>query len=215
MPWAEAHGTGAGKAFGLQYSGGMSVTRIVVHIVWATHRRLPVIPEYMDSWLHALLQRKAEDLGCELLAAGNAADHVHVVATLAAKVPLSELCKRLKGASSHLSKLEFADSPVSWQDGYWADSWHPDHTEPLVRYVRAQRDHHHCQHLQLEWEPPSDPAPPSGRRPFPQRCRGLQPMAPRTVANPSSTRLSHHFLRSYGYFLIVLEIVDVSRTSAL
>jgi REP element-mobilizing transposase RayT len=45
--------------------------------------------------------QKARDVGCSLLAAGCAPDHVHVVARLASTTTVADLVCRMKGGGAH------------------------------------------------------------------------------------------------------------------
>ena len=53
----------------------------------------------MDDTLASILGARARDLGCLLLVAGCADDHVHTVVRLAGAVPLADLVRYLKGAA--------------------------------------------------------------------------------------------------------------------
>lgn len=130
----------------------MAKTNIVVHIVWATFQRRPLIPTGVDAWLAHYVRKKAQELDAELLAVGNASDHVHVVACMPAKLALSELVFRLKGASSRAAKLEFPSTPIGWQESYWAESFTPEAVQPLLDYVGRQRLHHQNSRLVERWE---------------------------------------------------------------
>ena len=89
-----------------------------------------------------------------LLAAGNASDHVHVLARYPASLPVSELARRLKGASSYAWNAERSSSHVrlAWQSGFWAESVSPSETPRLTRYVREQRAHHRDHGVPEPWQ---------------------------------------------------------------
>jgi REP element-mobilizing transposase RayT len=98
----------------------------------------------VDAWLVDLLRRKAHAVGCALLAAGVAADHVHVLVRYPSRVSIATIAHRLKGASSRALHLAFPHKqPAMWQVGYWAESVSLEHVEGLVPYLRGQREHHH------------------------------------------------------------------------
>src|SRR5271169_4775314 len=103
--------------------GNHSVSTLVVHAVWATTGRSSVLQVATDDWLAGELRRAAAALGAVVLAAGNAADHVHVVLQYPPRLALATLVGRLKGASSraaHTSGVLCCDEV--WQVGYWAES---------------------------------------------------------------------------------------------
>lgn len=130
-----------------------ATTVLVVHLIWSTRQRVPWLDHRIDAWLAALLERKARALDCQLLAAGNAADHVHVLVRHPPRVSVAQIAHRLKGASSRALHLALPETQgLVWQVGYWAESITPTALEPLVRYVRGQRAHHSGQGLAEAWE---------------------------------------------------------------
>jgi len=117
---------------------------LLVHLVWATHRRQPVLSERADAWLSWILPHIARDVGSVVLAVGNASDHVHVLARYPATLAISELARRLKGSSSHAWNGERpASSPrLCWQSGFWAESLSLPDLSRIERYLARQREHH-------------------------------------------------------------------------
>ena len=94
----------------------------------------------------------ARDLGCSVLAAGCATDHVHAVGRLAPAVSLSTLIGRMKGGSAfdirHAAKVFPED--VSEQ-GDWDQSLDPSTLDGVARYVRDQRRRHNPSHPAELW----------------------------------------------------------------
>ena len=115
---------------------------ILVHIVWSTWDRLPLIPADRDAELGAYLGAKARELRCVLLACGSADDHVHVVASLHSTVAVATLAQRLKGASAHDLSRRGWPHALRWQAGYWARSVGESDVDDLLPYVSRQRSHH-------------------------------------------------------------------------
>jgi REP element-mobilizing transposase RayT len=126
---------------------------LLVHLVWATARRRPLLEPSFDETLIGIVGAKARDLGCLLLAAGCGLDHLHAVLRLAPTVRLADLVHRIKGGSAydvnhHLARRR----PLCWQAGYWAESSGPADLDPLVDYVRNQRLHHDLSHPAERWQ---------------------------------------------------------------
>jgi len=136
-------------------AGNHSVSMLVVHAVGATADRSGVLPASRDDWLAGELRRAATELGAVVLAAGNTADHVHVVLQYPPRVAVATLVGRLKGASSraaHVSGVMGYDD--GWQGGYWAESVGVEHIEPLLEYVAHQRAHHASDTTLEPWQHP-------------------------------------------------------------
>ena len=130
-----------------------SPAHLLVHLVWATKRRRPMLPPGFDATLFAIFGDNARGAGCVLRVAGCASDHVHVVVRLAPTTALAELVQKLKGASSRdINGHALLPDRLSWQDGYWAESLAPADFDPLARYIRSQRDHHDDSHPAEQWQ---------------------------------------------------------------
>jgi putative transposase len=137
----------------LPVPGNHSIAALFVHLVWATQHRAPKLEPSVDAGLAALLERKARRLDARILAAGNAADHVHVLLRYPPRVPVAQIAHLLKGASSRaLNRLAPNPSPAFWQVGYWAESVGPSDLDPLVGYIRQQRAHHRAHAILEPWE---------------------------------------------------------------
>jgi len=137
-----------------------SLSALLVHAVWATADRTPALLATTDALLEAVLRRKANELRCALLAAGNAADHVHVLVQHPPALSVAELLRCLKGASSHEAhRAGWMPIGVRWQVGYWAESVGSSQLSPLQRYVQGQREHHEQGDSWEPWEQMLDSVP--------------------------------------------------------
>ena len=79
---------------------------LLVHVVWTTHRRDPLLAPAADAWLTRVLDQKAGEIGSKLLASGNASDHVHVLVRYPSTLDVATIVQRLKGASSYAWNVE-------------------------------------------------------------------------------------------------------------
>ena len=129
---------------------------VLVHVVWATRERQPILPIELDPWLQQTLDILGRELRCPVLAVGNAADHVHVLTRLVPTVRLGDLVQRWKGTTSYRAKRTCA-VPLSWQDGYWAEAVSPAHAATLMESIEHQREHHAQGDVRERWQQ-SEPA---------------------------------------------------------
>lgn len=91
---------------------------VIVHLVWATRHRAPLLAPDLDPQLEALLAAFARDAGGALLLAGVASDHVHTLVRVRATASLADLTRRMKGGSAYaLNARAPASRPVRWQNG--------------------------------------------------------------------------------------------------
>ena len=90
-----------------------------------------------------MLASKAMEIGCVLIAAGVADDHVHALVRYRSTVALADLVQRVKGASSHeCNQRRLFKIKLRCQPGYWAESVSPADLTALINYVGGQRERH-------------------------------------------------------------------------
>jgi len=120
-----------------------SLALVIVHVIFSTHDRRPLLQHPVRHDLHAYLAARARDIGCECYGVGGVADHVHLAVRLSRTVTVAKLVEELKTSSSKWLKTQ---SPVlklfSWQSGYGAFSVGPADLPALRRYIDEQETHH-------------------------------------------------------------------------
>jgi REP element-mobilizing transposase RayT len=124
----------------------------LIHVIFSTRDRLPVLNDSVRPELHAYLASTAREVGCECFRVGGVTDHVHLAIRLGRTVTVAELIKELKSCSSKWLKSQ---SPVlakfSWQRGYGVFSVGPSDLGALIRYIDAQEEHHRKQDFKEEF----------------------------------------------------------------
>jgi putative transposase len=75
---------------------------------------------------------------------GGTATHVHLVATIAPTILISDLVGQLTGACSHEVNRQIGhrDKTLQWQSGYGVVSFGSHNLKWVCAYVRNQRRHH-------------------------------------------------------------------------
>lgn len=118
--------------------------RHTYHMVWATHKRAPLIGKAIEAQLHRFLADKAADLECEVYAVNGMADHVHMVLSIPPHRSVSDVVQKLKGASSHHMNtfLAPADGHFAWQRGFGSLTVGERQRSVAVAYVQNQKEHH-------------------------------------------------------------------------
>ena len=117
-----------------------------IHCIFSTNERQPLIAADRLPGLCNYFGGIAKGEGFTLIEAGGAADHVHLLFSLPAKVPLAQAVQKLKGGSSHWMGPEFA-----WQEGYGAFSVSPSQVPVVRRYIRNQEMHHRKRNFEQEF----------------------------------------------------------------
>ena len=115
----------------------------LVHIVFSTAERRPLIRDGMGERLHAYLGGIARENGMAALAVGGVADHVHVLLSLSRTASVSKAVQLLKAGSSKWINENFTGMRrFSWQEGFGAFSIGVAQRERTVAYIHAQAAHH-------------------------------------------------------------------------
>jgi REP element-mobilizing transposase RayT len=116
-------------------------TRILIHIVFATKERRPLIVPELKPKLHAYMAGTIKGLGCHLHALDGVADHCHVLIDLAPKIALAEFVNKLKAGSTGWAR-ENGHTEFGWQRGYGAFSMNQESLPRAIQYVKNQETHH-------------------------------------------------------------------------
>jgi len=121
----------------------MSYTSLLYHIVFATKGRepflsaehLPRVQEYIGGILR--------NLDAKLLAAGGAADHIHLAASLHPLLAVADAVRTVKCNSTNWIRDACPRSRgFAWQDGYAAFSVSKSALPQVERYLAGQTTHH-------------------------------------------------------------------------
>lgn len=112
-----------------------------IHAVWSTKERRQLIREPLSARLHAYMGGIARTNGMRALAVGGTDDHVHVLLSLSATMPIAKAVQLIKAGSSKWVR-ENGHRLFSWQENYAAFSVSASNTAQVVAYVNAQEEHH-------------------------------------------------------------------------
>lgn len=129
-----------------------SLAFLLVHVIFSTKDRAPLLTPTVSSDLHAYLATVARNTDCECFRVGGVADHVHIALRLSRTITLANLVRDLKTSSSQWLKTQSpALANFSWQKGYGAFSVGPADLEPLRNYIDTQEEHHRKRTYQEEY----------------------------------------------------------------
>jgi putative transposase len=118
-----------------------SLSSVYLHAVFATkHREKFLASADLRGELHARLGALSRRMGCEPIAIGGVADHVHLLATLGRTVSIADWIKETKRLSSVF--VNERSQPFSWQAGYGVFSVERASLDRVAAYVRDQEAHH-------------------------------------------------------------------------
>ena len=129
-----------------------SLSLVIVHVIFSTKERRPLVDTDTRPKLHAYLATVARNAGCECYRAGGVADHVHLAIRLSRTLTIADLVENLKTSSSKWLKTQSADlAAFSWQRGYGCFSVGPADLDSLCAYIDKQEEHHRTRTFQEEF----------------------------------------------------------------
>ena len=129
-----------------------SLSLVIVHVIFSTKDRHPLLDPAIRSKLHAYLATVARNPDCEAYRVGGVADHVHLAIRLSRTVTIAALVESLKTASSKWLKTQSPDlAAFAWQRGYGCFSIGPSDLDALCGYIDDQENHHRTRTFQDEF----------------------------------------------------------------
>lgn len=120
-----------------------SFSSCLMHCVFATKERRPLISPSLQQRLWPYLGGIARDSKMKALAIGGVSDHVHALISIPATLSVAKAVQLLKGNSSkwiHDTFKEHRD--FAWQEGYGAFSIGISGVDDTTKYIQNQPIHH-------------------------------------------------------------------------
>lgn len=118
-------------------------THLLTHIVFSTKDRRPLLDADLKARLFPYLGGIIRAHDGKALIINGPADHVHILASLAAKHSLSDLMRELKADSSGWVHQNFQNQKMfAWQIGYGAFSVSHSSLVEVEKYIANQEEHH-------------------------------------------------------------------------
>jgi putative transposase len=120
------------------------------HCVFSTKNRCGLIPPSKQPDLWSYLGGIARKNGFKAIAVGGTDNHVHLLLSLPATMPLAKAMQLVKGGSSKWMNDSGA-SNFAWQEGYGAFSIGISQQADTISYIRSQAEHHHKRGFEEEF----------------------------------------------------------------
>jgi REP element-mobilizing transposase RayT len=126
-----------------------SLARNVVHIIFSTKHREPLITPETRPDLFAYLAGTVNAMACPAIRVGGVADHVHLLFVLSKNVALATALEEVKKESSKWAK-KHVHPKFYWQTGYGAFSVSASMEDTVSEYIDNQEQHHKKRTVQDE-----------------------------------------------------------------
>ena len=129
-----------------------SLSNILIHIVFSTKNRVPLIRPEIEPELYPYLVSTCQACHCPAHAVGGTDDHVHLVYSFGRTVTTAQLIEEIKKSSSKWIKTKGQPyGHFTWQAGYGAFSIGQSQLEAVRQYIAGQREHHRRRTFQEEF----------------------------------------------------------------
>jgi REP element-mobilizing transposase RayT len=121
-----------------------------VHCVFSTKERRNLIAPEVQPDLWAFLGGIARKNGFKAVIVGGTGNHVHILLSLPASMPLARAVQLVKGASSHWMNEKHMQR-FAWQEGYGAFTVGISQRDDTIAYIRSQAEHHRKRSFEEEF----------------------------------------------------------------
>lgn len=116
-------------------------TDLLVHIIFSTKDRQPLLNDALLSPTHAYIGGIVRELNCKAVAVGGIAGHIHLLAWINPTTSISDFMRIVKTNSSRWLK-DTANKNFAWQTGYGAFSVSHSNLSTVATYIERQAEHH-------------------------------------------------------------------------
>lgn len=131
----------------------MPYTKMLVHAVWATKDRKPLLNKENRNSLLNHIKEYAKNKNIHVLNINGSTDHLHCLFSLSSDQNIATIMNLIKGESSFWANrnLNFSEK-FGWQDEYFAVSVSQSHLEIVNNYISNQEEHHQKKTFQEEYD---------------------------------------------------------------
>lgn len=130
----------------------MPFTKILIHAVWATKDRKPLMNKENKDALCQHIREYAKSKSIYLLNVNGWLDHLHCLISMSSDQNIATVMGLIKGESSFWANknLNFTEK-FGWQDDYFAVSIGESQLQILNDYIDNQEEHHKKKTFQQEY----------------------------------------------------------------
>jgi putative transposase len=129
-----------------------SLANVLVHIVFSTKNREPLIDPGIESELYPYLATACRTANSPALIINGTYDHIHLLVSLGRTTSVADLVESIKTNSSAWMKTKGPKyQAFYWQNGYGAFSIGQSGAPALKHYIANQKEHHRVKTFQEEY----------------------------------------------------------------
>jgi putative transposase len=122
---------------------GHTYSNLLLHVVFATKERRPIIHDSLRLRLYEYLSGIARNEFGKAIAIGGTGNHVHGLLVVGTNWSTAKAMQKWKGLSSKWVHETFpGEHDFAWQDGYGAFSISQSNVKQVATYIEEQAEHH-------------------------------------------------------------------------
>lgn len=130
----------------------MSYTKILVHCVWASKNRVPMINTAIIPAFITHIKENAQQKDIYIDTINMVENHVHCLISLGSTQNIAKVMELIKGESSFWYNKQDFGNKLYWQDDYFAVSIGESQVDVVRKYILNQQKHHQKKTFQQEYE---------------------------------------------------------------
>ena len=131
----------------------MPYTKIMLHFIWSTKNRLPLISKALKPLLLTHIKENSVSKSIYIDCLNCVEDHIHLLISLGTEQTVSKIAMLIKGESSFwVNKQNILSQKFEWQDEYIALSVSESALEKVRQYIANQEQHHQTKTFIREYE---------------------------------------------------------------
>ncbi|MGA9040481.1 MAG: IS200/IS605 family transposase [Terriglobales bacterium] len=123
---------------------------IVVHLIFSTKNRQPLIIPKLQPDLFAYLGGIVREMKGTALIINGTENHVHLLLRIRPAQSVAEMACVIKTNSSRWARRKWS-SDFAWQTGYGVFSVSESNVAAVTRYIASQEEHHQKRSFQEEY----------------------------------------------------------------
>lgn len=131
----------------------MSYVKMMVHAVWSTKNRAPLIDEKLKPELLSHLKENSIKKEIFIDTMNCLEDHIHLLISLGSEQTISKVLQLIKGESSRwVNQQQLIKNYFDWQNDYFAVSVSESMIDTVRAYIKNQQQHHKQKSFTQEYD---------------------------------------------------------------
>ena len=131
----------------------MPYTKVMLHFIWATKGRSPIISKKLKPILLDHIKENALKKDIYIDTLNCVEDHIHLLISLGTEQTISKVAMLIKGESSFwVNQQKIIPGKFEWQDEYIALSVSESALDRVRAYIANQEEHHKTKTFAQEYD---------------------------------------------------------------